>query len=141
MRQDESFGVIPLSKKTGNWEVFLIQHRRGGYWGFPKGHSEGAETSEEAAFRELKEETNLDVIRCFEPKPLMEQYQFLIEGKRVFKRVFYFIAEVSGEVELQKEEIQNGIWLPLPEALEKVTHSEGKAILSQVLKTLSYLDR
>lgn len=139
MRQDESFGVIPLSKKNGEWEVFLIQHKGGRYWGFPKGHSEGKETPQEAAFRELKEETNLDVLACLQHKPLMEQYQFLIEGKRVFKRVFYFVAEVSGEVRLQEAEIQDGIWLPIAEALEKVTHSEGKAILSQVVKILPSL--
>jgi bis(5'-nucleosidyl)-tetraphosphatase len=132
VRQDESFGVIPLSNQTGRWEVFLIQHKRGRYWGFPKGHSEGKESPQEAALRELKEETNLDVVRWLQPKPLMEQYQFLIEGKRVFKRVFYFVAEVSGTVKLQEAEIQDGIWLPLAEALEKVTHSEGKAILSQI---------
>lgn len=137
MRQDESFGVIPLSKKSGIWEVFLIQHKGGRYWGFPKGHSEGEETPEEAAFRELKEETNLDIVDCLQPEPLMEQYQFLIDGKRVFKRVFYFVAEVSGQVKLQETEIQNGIWLSLPEALEQVTHSEGKAILLQVEKVLS----
>jgi bis(5'-nucleosidyl)-tetraphosphatase len=136
VRQDESFGVIPLSKQNGRWEVFLIQHKGGRYWGFPKGHSEGNETPQEAAFRELKEETNLHVVRCLHAEPLMEQYQFLIEGKKVFKRVFYFIAEVEGEVKLQAAEIQNGLWLPLLDALEKVTHSEGKAILSQVVKML-----
>lgn len=136
MRQDESFGVIPLSRKNGQWEVFLIQHKGGRYWGFPKGHAEGNEMPQEAAFRELKEETNLDVLTCLQHKPLMEQYQFLVEGKRVFKRVFYFVAEVSGEAKLQEAEIQDGIWLSLAEALEKVTHSEGKAILSQVVKIL-----
>ncbi len=136
MRQDESFGVIPLSKESGKWEVFLIQHKGGRYWGFPKGHSEGTETPKEAALRELKEETNLDVMAWLQPKPLMEQYQFLVEGKRVFKRVFYFVAEVSGEVKLQEAEIQDGIWLGLTEALEKVTHTEGKTILSQVTQTL-----
>ena len=136
MRQEESFGVVPLSQKRGQWEVFLIQHKGGRYWGFPKGHSEGRETPQQAAFRELKEETNLDIVRCIQEKPLVEQYQFLIEGKRIFKRVFYFIAEVSGEIQLQQEEIQDGIWLPFPEALEKVTHSEGKAILAQAAKIL-----
>jgi len=139
VRQDESFGVIPLSKERGRWEVFLIQHTRGRYWGFPKGHSEGEETPEEAAFRELKEETNLDVVRCLQSEPFMEQYQFLIDGKKVFKTVSYFVAEVTGEVKLQETEIQDGIWLPLAEALEKVTHSEGKTILSQVAKVLPSL--
>lgn len=130
--KQESFGIIPLLKEQGQWQVFLIQHRRGRYWGFPKGHAEGDETPEQAAFRELKEETNLEVVRCLGTEPLVEQYQFLAEGRRVSKQVTYFVAEVRGSVILQKEEIQNGIWIGFPEAIEKVTHPEGKAILSRV---------
>jgi 8-oxo-dGTP pyrophosphatase MutT (NUDIX family) len=136
VEKEESFGVIPLSKASGQWEVFLIQHNRGRYWGFPKGHAEANETPEQAAFRELKEETNLDFIRYLQEKPLMEQYYFMKEGRRVFKRVVYYIAEVGGTVELQKEEIQSGIWVAFPEVLNKVTHSEGRAILLQVEKIL-----
>ena len=139
MKRDESFGIVPLSKVTGHWEVFLIQHRGAGYWGFPKGHAEEGESPFEAACRELKEETQLECVRLLRDAPLAEQYQFLVEGKRVFKRVLYFIAEVTGAVQLQEEEIHDGVWLPLPEAMEKVTHPEGKAILSEVLK-LDVLD-
>lgn len=134
---DESFGVIPLSKQGGKWEVFLIQHQRGRYWGFPKGHAETGETPQEAAFRELKEETNLEIVRYLQDEPLLEQYHFMADGRRVFKQVLYYIAEVQGQVQLQEKEIQNGIWLPLHEAIEKVTHPEGKAILSQVEKIVS----
>lgn len=136
MRHEESFGVIPLSKERGQWEVFLIQHNRGHYWGFPKGHAEKGESPHEAAFRELKEETNLNFVRLVREDPFIEQYQFSAEGKKIFKRVFYFVAEVSGKIQLQAKEIQDGIWLPLPEALKRVTHSEGKSILSQVAQIL-----
>lgn len=136
MRKEESFGVVPLSKEKGHWEVFLIQHRGGRYWGFPKGHAEEGEAPLEAALRELKEETNLECLRTLRDEPLMEQYQFLIEGKRVSKRVLYFVAEVKGEVKLQSEEINDGIWLPFSEAMDKVTHPEGKAILAEVAKIL-----
>lgn len=136
MEQEESFGVVPLSKKDDQWHVFLIQHRKAGYWGFPKGHAEPGESAKEAAFRELKEETNLEIIRFLQEEPLVEKYQFLKAGKRVAKQVSYFIAEVIGKVKLQKHEIASGIWLLLPQALEKVTHKEGKEILSHVAKIL-----
>lgn len=136
MEKEESFGVIPLRKRQGKWEVFLIQHSRGRYWGFPKGHAEGNESPEETALRELKEETNLEVIRFLQKESMNEQYQFMKGGRRVFKQVSYFIAEVGGEVKLQEAEIQNGIWVPFPEALEKVTHAEGKSILAEVVKIL-----
>lgn len=136
-RQDESFGVVPLKKEGGQWEVFLIKHKHGRYWGFPKGHAEAGETPQVTAARELKEETNLDVVQFLTGEPLMERYSFMLGGSRIYKRVYYFIAEVSGEISLQKHEISDGIWLPFPEALQKLTHSEGKTILSQVSSFLS----
>lgn len=136
MRREESFGVIPLSKREGIWEVFLIQHKRSGYWGFPKGHKEAEETPLEAASRELKEETNLDLVRLLQEEPFREEYTFSIQKKKVFKQVLYFIAEVSGEVKLQKGEIHDGVWLALSEAMHKVTHQEGKSLLALVEKKL-----
>ena len=135
-QNDESFGIIPLTQDRGGWEVFLIQHCHGRYWGFPKGHAEADETPQQAACRELKEETNLEVIRFLQTEPLIEQYQFVLDKQRVFKRVFYFAAEVSGEIILQKKEISNGIWLSIPKAFEQLTHPEGRAILTQVEKIL-----
>lgn len=86
--------------------------------------------------RELKEETNLEVIRFFLEEPFVESYSFVLTGRRIFKKVAYFVAEVGGEVRLQQEEIQDGIWLPLEEALERVTHREGKAILRKIERFL-----
>ncbi|MDP1608200.1 MAG: NUDIX domain-containing protein [Chlamydiales bacterium] len=136
VHHDQSFGIVPLSQQSGSWEVFLIQHRHGRYWGFPKGHAEPGETPEQAASRELKEETNLDVIRYFEGKPMLEQYRFSLEGRRIFKQVLYFMAEVGGTVSLQEKEIQDGIWVPLLTAHETITHQEGKNIIAQVIKRL-----
>lgn len=136
MRYEESFGVIPLRQQNGLWEVFLIQHNKGNYWGFPKGHAEEDETAVEAAFRELKEETNLDVIDCLTIDPFIEQYQFAIKGSPVLKRVSYFAAIVSGDVKLQNLEIQDGSWFVLNEAIEKITHPEGKTILMKIEKLL-----
>lgn len=136
MQKDESFGVIPLSKKKGYWEVFLIQHHRSGYWGFPKGHAEKGETPQEAALRELKEETNLELVALLQEDPLKEQYTFVLNRRKVFKQVLYFIAEVQGKVILQQGEIHDGIWLPFPEAIARVTHQEGKTLLTLVEKIL-----
>ena len=138
-QRDESFGIVPVSLIDGEWKVFLIQHKHGRYWGFPKGHAEGSETPQDAAHRELKEETHLDIVRFLYQEPLMEQYQFTYEGRRISKRVYYFLAEVSGTVILEKSEIADGAWSPLSEAREKLTHPEGKAILRQVEKMLQSL--
>ncbi len=134
--RDESFGIVPLSCERGVWEVFLIQHRHGRYWGFPKGHAEPNETPQQTAERELKEETNLHLIRYLREEPFPEHYQFTLDGRRISKKVSYFVAVVSGDVELQKKEIQDGLWIPVSHAAEKITHQEGKTILAQVIQLL-----
>lgn len=136
MEQDESFGIIPLSKESGQWKVFLVLHKHARYWGFPKGHAEGRETPEEAAGRELKEETNLEVVRYLAPEPLAEQYRFTHGQRYIVKKVLYFIAEVKGTVKLQEKEIENGVWVAFPEAMSQVTHPEGKSIIALVEKLL-----
>lgn len=132
MRKDESYGVIPLRKSKGEWQVFLIQHNKSGYWGFPKGHAEGGESPMKAAFRELKEETNLEMVKLLYEKPLIERYTFTADRIKVAKTVQYFIAEVEGAIMLQRDEIYDGVWLSLPQAIKKVTHEEGKSLLAQV---------
>lgn len=139
MEEDESFGIIPLSQKSGTWEVFLVQHKHGKYWGFPKGHAEKDETPQQAALRELKEETNLQVIRFLQKEPLSEHYRFTVGHRRVFKRVSYYIAEVEGDILLQLNEVQNGMWIGFPDAIDQATHLEAKSILRQVAKILKSL--
>jgi len=46
---------VLLLKRTHPDGAFL------GYWGFPGGETDASETNEQAAIRETKEETNLDV--------------------------------------------------------------------------------
>jgi bis(5'-nucleosidyl)-tetraphosphatase len=134
----DSSGIIPLLKENGEWKVFLIQYR--GYkqfWGCPKGHLEGNESYEQAARRELKEETGLEIHRFLHNEPLLEEFHWFKSGERRLKRVLFYLAEVSGDVCLQKEEITDGHWFSLPEAIQKVAHPEGKATLIQTQKLLS----
>jgi 8-oxo-dGTP pyrophosphatase MutT (NUDIX family) len=136
--QIDSSGIIPLTKRSGEWRVFLIQYR--GYeqfWGCPKGHLESKETHKEAARRELKEETNLEVLRFINEKPILEEFHWVKNGKRRHKRVLFYLAEVVGDVCLQKEEIVGGEWLSLPEAIEKVAHQEGKATLRKAQRLIA----
>ncbi len=129
----DSAGIIPLSKEKDGWKVFLIQYR--GYeqfWGCPKGRIEPKETSIQAAQRELFEETGLTVKTFFKNEPLLEEFYWFKKDEKCLKRILFYIAEVEGKVELQKEEIVNGQWFTLLEAIEKMAHLEGKEVLRRV---------
>ncbi len=130
--QEKSFGVIPC-KKEGNSElVFLVQHKNGGHWGFPKGHKEKNETDKEAAFRELYEETGLKEKRLLQENPFSESYSFFKEEGKIHKKVFYFLAEVKGSFSIQREEILQGKWFSIKKAREVLTFLESRALLDKV---------
>ena len=129
-----SFGIIPFRKVKGKWEVLLIQHVNGQHWGFPKGRAEETESAQDAAVRELKEETGLSV-QCFiSQEPFTEQYYLANRGEN--KTVSYFPALVTGVLKCQIEEITRAKWFDLDEAMKQLPFLESKNVFKQVRKSL-----
>lgn len=136
IQKEESFGIVPLAQKQGVWHVFLILHKAGRHWSFPKGRSSPGETPLETAKRELKEETGLEVVSLLRETPFSENYLFKRRGKMTSKRVEYFPAVVTGEPKLQPEEIREGRWVDLKTALQVLSFPEARAICQEILKTV-----
>src|SRR5262245_48778919 len=113
MKHEKSFGVIPLKKHKGEWKVLLINHKKGSFWAFPKGHAEPGETPEQSAARELFEETGLKIVRKLTEKTLSETYHFRREAWLIKKTVLYFVAEVKGKIVLQPGEVYDCRWVKL----------------------------
>jgi 8-oxo-dGTP pyrophosphatase MutT (NUDIX family) len=132
MKHEESFGVIPLKQEDGHWMVLLINHKKGGYWAFPKGHSEPGELPEQTASRELFEETGLRIMRKLTDKTVREAYKFYRGSQLIEKVVTYFIAEVEGTIVLQVGEVNESQWVKLAEAERWITFEESRRIIRQV---------
>lgn len=134
-----SYGIIPLRRvQNKGWEVLIIQHHAG-HWAFPKGHLDSDETPLQAAVRELKEETSLTIKTYLSDHSLEENYFFTFKGKKIYKTVQYFLAEVEGNVQIQKEEVKDSRWIPLSQAADYVTFPEAKKICLQLFNS-PYLD-
>jgi bis(5'-nucleosidyl)-tetraphosphatase len=138
MKKENSYGIIPLRIHHQDWQVLLIQHHTG-HWAFPKGHADPGETPQQAAERELREETGLIIQRFLASEPLIENYFFMFEGQRISKTVQYFLALVQGHVVIQEREIKASQWLSLQDAYERITFKEGKRVCSQTLEFLTHL--
>lgn len=135
MTYEASYGIIPLRKERGEWQVMLVQ-LHAGHWGFPKGHAERNEQPQESAARELREETGYEVQQFLSDQPLIEAYHFFSRGNRIEKTVSYFLAEVYGELKLQNEEIKSAKWVPIAEAVDHVTFPASKTVCQRALQIL-----
>lgn len=141
MKFEFSAGGIVFKKTGDKILVLLCQHSGHHGWVFPKGHidpsagsGQAPETKEEAALREVKEETGVigEIIRPLEPI----QYWFLQylpagrQGKeKIKKTVYYFLMEyVSGDIAVHDDEMENVEWLPIDAVAEKLTYPSDKKI-------------
>lgn len=135
-RREHSYGIIPLKKKEGVWNVLLVQ-LHAGHWGFPKGHPNNHETTLDTAQRELFEETGLTVAKLLSDQTLDESYFFKFQGDLIQKKVTYYIAEVKGHVKKMVEEIKDVKWVPLSDAADYLSFEQGQNIARQTSQILS----
>ncbi len=133
---EESFGVVPLRKTKEGWQVFLVRLKSGHHWGFPKGHKKKEESPKEAALRELKEETSLELLFFFPTNPFVEEYSYEKGGEKREKKATYFLASVKGDARIQKKEILEGEWVSLSDASLRITYPASRNVLKLVEKIL-----
>lgn len=130
MLYEHSYGIIPLEQRDGLWYVFLVQHGKAKYWGFPKGHPSDGETPQQTAERELFEETGLKVVKYLDEKMVSTHYQFQHGEEKVDKTNSYFFAIVAGVVRIQVAEVSGDQWVSLSEALDVLTYPQDKELIS-----------
>lgn len=136
MRSEYSCGIVPFRRKDGKWEMLLVFSASSHYWGFPKGHGEGDESYQQTACRELFEETALEVVRFLSDTPIEEHYHCSRRGEPISKTVFFFPAEVAGDVRLQAAEIADHRWVTADAAEELLTYPTDKHICRQAVAFL-----
>jgi 8-oxo-dGTP pyrophosphatase MutT (NUDIX family) len=102
-------------------------------WTFPKGHLEAGETSEQAAVREVREETGW---ACRVTRELMTvRYGFEHAGRSVKKTVHWFVmAPVAREGEPDPGEILDARWCDFAAAADLVVYDSDKKILTGLKK-------
>jgi bis(5'-nucleosidyl)-tetraphosphatase len=142
MRLEYSAGVVIYYKKKGTPQFLLLEYQRAGsspslFWDFPKGHLEGNETKQEAALRELKEETGLTAV--IQPG-FQEEFTYFFHDPKtkdlIKKTVYFFLAEaLSNDVTLSDEHT-NYAWLSYKKAFEQLTFENARDLLKKAYEVL-----
>lgn len=134
MTYEKSCGAIVYRKYHGNAEILLIKHVNSGHWSFPKGHVEGEESEVETAVREIKEETNIDVI----VDPTFRETVSYSPKKDTQKVVVYFIARAKNyDFRPQEEEIAEIRWVEIGLASAILTYENDRSIVNKAKAIIS----
>lgn len=100
-------------------------------WSLPKGHVEPGETAEDAAVREVEEETGITG-RVVATLGTID-FWFVAEGRRIHKTVHhYLLVATAGELSADDIEVAEVAWVPLTELPERLAYADERRLVEKV---------
>jgi ADP-ribose pyrophosphatase YjhB (NUDIX family) len=116
----------------GRAALIARANRRGQLlWSLPKGHLEKGESLEDAAVREISEETGITG-RVVAPLGVIDFY-FTAPDRRVHKTVHHYLLRAeSGELSAADMEVDDVDWVPLAEVTARLAYADERRLMAQV---------
>ncbi len=104
-------------------------------WSLPKGHIEEGETAEQAAVREVEEETGI-IGRVVAPLGTID-FWFVAEDRRVHKTVHHFLLRaLGGELSDEDVEVSEVAWVPLAELESRLAYADERRLIRRATELL-----
>jgi 8-oxo-dGTP diphosphatase len=134
-----SGGVVYRSTANG-YEFAAVHRARHTDWSLPKGHIEAGESREEAALREVKEETGLDARIV---APIAEVVYFYRRGRGpesvlIHKTVYHYLLEaLTYDFGGPNWEVSECRWVPLSEAKDVLSYENDREVVRKAGDFLS----
>ncbi|HEX5437047.1 MAG TPA: NUDIX hydrolase [Gemmatimonadaceae bacterium] len=130
-KRETSAGGVVVRREDGKALFLLIQDSYHN-WGLPKGHLERNEPPEQAALREVQEETGLAELSLRGEISAIDWY-FRFRGRLIHKTChFYLMESASAHTEPQREEgITECRWVSLDEATALITYANARGVLER----------
>ena len=136
--RDVSAGGVIYRERNGEMEVALVGKLAPRRWALPKGGPQKGESLEQAAVREVTEETGLQArLIC----PLGEiDYWFRWAGRRHFKTVhFYLMEAIGGDVSQHDHEYDVVEWFTIPGARQNMSYRSEVDIVEKAVAAVESL--
>ena len=135
-RQTSSGGVI-YRKTEDVVEVALVSVRGGRFWCLPKGIVDKGETPELTAVREVREESGLSGRIVDKLGDITYWYYIRGENSKCRKTVYFYLMEyMEGNTSQHDFEVDEAVWYPIQEALQKVSFRGDRTILEKAVSKL-----
>ena len=126
-REDEGIEMALAARRTRRGELA---------WGLAKGAIEPGESEEQAAVREVLEETGLEVDVEADLGDI--RYFYVWEGVRVRKRVHFFLMRMTGgDVAHHDTEMEDVRWFPLRTAAKRAAYKGEREVIERAVVRLT----
>ena len=126
VRGEQALVIVPTRRAADGSRVL----------GLPKGHIDPGETELQAAVREVREETGVEVELVQELGEV--RYWYSRSGRAVPKTViFYLFRYLSGDPADHDAEVEDARWLALAEAQQALTYSGEREMLARAREALA----
>ena len=125
-REGDSIEVVLASRRTRRGELA---------WGLAKGGIEEGESLEDAAVREVREETGIEAE--IEDSLGDTRYFYVWEDTRIRKTVHFFLMRATGGDPLDRDDEMEEIrWFPIERALKRAAYRGERDVIGRALDRL-----
>ena len=133
MEYEKSCGALVFRWIENILYVLTINfdHKMLNIWGFPKGHIENGENEIQAACREVKEETfvDIEIIPEFEEVTKFKLTEGFTAHNRIVK---YFIGKpLSTKIKIEPNKLKNACWVQVDDAKKLLTFRRDEIVLEK----------
>jgi 8-oxo-dGTP pyrophosphatase MutT (NUDIX family) len=135
MIREFSAGGLVVRNLRGRPHVAVVRVRDQ-ILALPKGHPEEGKSAQDAALREVREETGLEATPVEKLGDI--RYRYARDGDRVLKIVSFFLLRYrSGRLEDHDHEVEEALWIPLEEAPARLAYRGEKEMAETALSQLA----
>jgi 8-oxo-dGTP diphosphatase len=121
-------GGVVLRDTTDSVEVLLVHRPKYDDWTFPKGKLDAGERDEDAALREVREETGF--LCALGPELASTDY---VDGNGRNKTVRYWRMRCDGGAFVPNREVDEILWLRPDDARERLTYDHDRQVLDDAV--------
>ena len=125
-REGDEIELVLASRRTRRGQLA---------WGLAKGGIEDGESMEQAAIREVREETGLKA--TIEASLGETRYFYVWEDVRIRKTVHFFLMRhTGGDIDDRDDEMEEIRWFPLDRALKRAAYRGEREVLRRAAELL-----
>lgn len=128
-----------VRRTDGGWQLAVITPRGRLAVALPKGHIDPGETAEQAALREVREETGVQGKLIQKLGDVKYVYRF--RGRTIFKEVGFFLVEYeAGQIDVldakMRVEVDKAFWIDLSQAHARLSYAGEREMAKKALEAL-----